>query len=106
MKDPMLRSEIIGVVRSAMSEVMEQMEERWVTPKELSQQFAFFTKSWLEDYGHLLPREKVVVRGNGAECSTHWSYPLHKINRMVAEGAFRVIEYQAAMKNRKSKINL
>ena len=100
MKDPMLRSEIVEVVRAAMSEVMEQMEERWVTPKELSQQFAFFTKSWLEDFGHLLPRERVEVVGGGVDASTHWSYPVHKINRMVSEGKFRMLEYKEAMKKR------
>lgn len=100
MKDLMLRSEIVGVVRSAMSEVMEQMEERWITPKELSQQFAFFTKSWLEDFGHLLPRERVEVFGDGVDASTHWAYPVHKINRMVAEGKFRMVEYKEAMKKR------
>ena len=35
----------------------EVMNEVWLTATKLSEQIQFFTKSWLQDYGHLLPRE-------------------------------------------------
>ena len=91
----MLRSEIIGEVRRAMSEVMEEMTERYVTEKELSQTFSFFTPSWLKHYSHLLPRERVcVVRPDGKKNETHWGYRLHKIQSMLAAGAFRELQYR------------
>lgn len=99
MKDPMLRSEIVGVVRRAMSEVLEDMEERWLSPEELCKQFSFFTRDWLSKYGHLLPREKVGIDGGPA---THYGYPLHRINRMIAEGKFRNLQWKE--KSRKGKV--
>lgn len=103
MKDSKLRSEIIGEVRKAMSEVMTSIEERWVSPEELSKQFSFFTKDWLRHYGHLIPRERVAVAhsdNEGVSRTTAWAYPLHKINLMVAAGEFRRMEYREAMKQR------
>ena len=38
----------------------EVMNEVWLTAEELSKQIQFFSKSWLKDYGHYLPREHVV----------------------------------------------
>ena len=103
MKDARLRSEIIGEVRKAMYEVMTSIEERWVSPEDLSKQFSFFTKDWLRHYGHLIPRERVVVAhsdNEGVSRTTAWAYPLHKINLMVAAGEFRRMEYREAMKQR------
>ena len=100
MADRMLRSEIVGEVRRAMREVVEQMEERWLTPDELSKQFAFFSKDWIRHYGHLLPRERVNVTGDGVDASTRWAYPMHKINRMVSEGAFRELQWKSALSSK------
>lgn len=95
MRDLMLRSEIIGEVRQAMSEYLEQISEEYVSAKELSKRFSFFTADWLRRYGHLLSREHVeVVMPNGERRSTGWGYPVHKISRMVADGAFRELEYK------------
>ena len=91
----MLRAEIVGEVRRAMRVVMEEMEEKWISPEELSKQFYFFSPDWISKNGHLLPREKVNVLGGG---STRYGYPLHKINRMVAEGAFRELAWKNKMK--------
>ena len=38
----------------------EVMNEVWLTAAKLSEQIQFFSKSWLQDYGHLLPRKQVV----------------------------------------------
>lgn len=101
MRDQMLRAEIVGEVRRAMSIVMEQMEEKYVTAKELSQQFSFFTQDWLRRYGHMLPREQVCVfRADGGSQTTNWGYPLHQIQRMVREGVFRKLEYKKAKINK------
>lgn len=98
MPDLILRNQIVGEVRRAMSEMMTSIEERWVTPKELSKQFAFFTEDWLRHYGHLIPRERIVVthlQDNAKESrTTAWAYPLHKINLMVINGDFRELEWK------------
>lgn len=82
-----------------MSEVLEDMEERWLSPEELCKQFSFFTRDWLSKYGHLLPREKVGIDGGP---STHYGYPLHRINRMISEGKFRNLEWKE--KSQKGKV--
>ena len=65
----------------------EVMNEVWLTAEELSKQIQFFSKSWLKDNGHYLPREHVVYEDKkGVEHKTSWCYPLHRIRRMVAEG--------------------
>lgn len=101
--EKMLRAEIVGEVSRAMSVVMEGMEERWLSPEELSKQFYFFTPDWISKNGHLLPREKVNIVGGGHDASTRWGYPLHKINRMVAEGAFRELVWKKKMKENKKE---
>lgn len=65
----------------------EVMNEVWLTAAELTKQIQFFSKSWLQDYGHYLPREHVVYEDkDGVEHKTSWCYPLHRIQRMIAEG--------------------
>lgn len=92
--DKLLRAEIIGEVTRAMREVIESMEERWVSEKELSSYFSFFSRGWLRYHGHLLPREKVKLRDSDGTLHVNgWGYPLHRIERMVLEGKFRDIEY-------------
>lgn len=98
MKDSMLRAEIVGEVRRAMTVVMEEMDEKWISPEELSKQFYFFSPDWISKNGHLLPREKVKIVGEGHVSSTRYGYPLHKINRMVSEGAFRELAWKNKMK--------
>lgn len=64
----------------------EVMNEVWITGAKLSEQIQFFTKDWLKRYGHCLPRERVVcVNKEGVERKTGWCYPLHRIQRMIAE---------------------
>ena len=83
----MLRAEIIVTVRQAMQEVLEGADEVWLRPKQLLEQFGMFSQEWLDNNGHLLPREYVsVVLPDGEEKCTRWAYPKHKINRMIQEG--------------------
>lgn len=96
--DSAIRMAIINEVRTALRAVSEQLEERYVTAEELSKQFSFFTREWIKDYGHLLPRERVIVVKDNLTPTTHWGYPLHKITRMVGDGSFRVLEYKEKMK--------
>jgi len=57
-----LRSEIAQVFASEFVRYhYEVMNEVWLTAAKLSEQIQFFSKSWLEDYGHLLPREHVLT---------------------------------------------
>ena len=73
-----LRSEIAQVFASeSVRYHYEVMNEVWLTAAKLSEQIQFFSKSWLQDYGHLLPREHLVYSG--------WCYPLHRIQRMIVE---------------------
>ncbi len=102
----MLRAEIVGEVRRAMREVMEQAEEKWISGKELSATFSFFNANFLRYHGHLLPREHVrIAASDGSYKTTGWGYPLHKIERMVAEGQFREIEWNTQMKEKTSHTN-
>lgn len=87
MMDKMLRAEIAGEVRQAMTEAMELYGERWVSGQELGEQIACFSKSWLRVYGKLLPRMQVVVtEESGDEHKSGWCYPLHRILRMMENG--------------------
>ena len=82
-----LRSEIAQVFASeSVRYHYEVMNEVWLTAAKLSEQIQFFSKSWLEDYGHLLPREHMVmVDEDGVEHVSRWCYPLHRIQRMIHE---------------------
>ena len=64
----------------------EVMNEVWLTAAKLSEQIQFLSKDWLSRYGHLLPRERVVYEDEkGVMHKTSWCYPLHRIQRMIAE---------------------
>lgn len=83
----MLRAEIIATVRATMQEVLEGADEVWLKPKQLLEQFGMFSQEWLDENGHLLPREYAsVIWPDGTEKCTRWAYPKHKINRMIQEG--------------------
>ena len=82
-----LRSEIAQVFASeSVRYHYEVMNEVWLTAAKLSEQIQFFSKSWLEDYGHLLPREHMMYEDeDGVVHKTSWCYPLHRIQRMIHE---------------------
>ena len=59
--------ELKSVVRRTMEEQMEMYSEVWVTAEQLGQTFGTFTKSWLERYGHSLPRKQPRVTDERGE---------------------------------------
>lgn len=101
MIDRMLRAEITATVNKAMTDILTSIEEKWVSEKELSNQISFLSKDWLETYGNKLPRERNrivdAVTGDVIR-ETRFSYPLHKIQLMIARGELREIEWEAKMK--------
>ena len=102
--DRMLRAEIIAEIRKTMTEALEIANEQWLTGDELCRQFQMFNKDWLYRYGHLLPREHVVVADPDSNVSqaTRWAYPQHKIARMLQEGQLRYIEANIEKPNKKN----
>lgn len=91
--DALLRVQIIAEVKNAMSEVLESSQEEWLTGDELGRRIQFFTKSWLKTYGQLLPRERVTVDDVEGTHRTGWCYPLHRIQRMIADGKLRKLVF-------------
>jgi hypothetical protein len=88
--DKETREAIAAAVRAAQIEASEMYDERYVTGKELCQQIAMFSQNWLENFGWKLPRERIeVVDDSGERRVTRWGYPLHQIQRMIAEGRMR-----------------
>ena len=73
-----------------MREMLEGVDEVWLKPKQLLEQFGMLNQEWLDNNGHLLPREYAsVVLPDGEEKCTRWAYPKHKINRMIQEGKLK-----------------
>ena len=92
--DPILRAEIVAIVRETFfevaQEVMEGSEEKWLKPKQVIEQFGMLSQEWLDRNGELLPREYAsVIWPDGVEKSTRYGYPMHKINRMIREGKLK-----------------
>lgn len=84
--DPATREALVGTIR----ENFEMYNEVYVTPAELCKQICMFTPKWLERHGHRLPREHFEVKDeDGVITRTRWGYPLHQIQRMIAEGKLR-----------------
>ena len=102
----MLRAEITATVNKAMTDIMTSTEERWVSEKELSKQISFLSKDWLETFGFKLPRERnrIIDSATGEVIrETRWSYPLHKIQLMIARGELREIQWSVEMKRIKKE---
>lgn len=91
--DRTLRAEITGEVRTVLMEVLEGTREQWVSGEELSKQISCFSKGWLKIYGHTLPRTRAVVTDSkGKEHASSWTYPLHKIQRMMMENDVKFLK--------------
>lgn len=91
--DRMTREAIASAVERAVRARMEIYDEEWLTAKELSHRLPIFGAEWLARFGNKLPRERLTVvdiEGNVRQGRT-FMYPLHKIERMVAEGKHRHI---------------
>ena len=88
--DKETREAIAESVKAAQIEVAEIYDEKYVTGKELCKQISMFSTNWLENFGWKLPRERIeVVDDDGETRVTRWGYPLHQIQRMIAEGRMR-----------------
>ena len=92
----LLEEKIIATVAKAVAKVVtryyEMYNEKYVTGAELCNQIAMFSPNWLENFGWKLPRERIEVTGDdGKTRVTRWGYPLHHIQRMIAEGRMRSI---------------
>lgn len=91
--DRMLRAEIVGACKEVMREHYEMYNEVCVSGKELGKHISIFSEAWLKKYGHLLPRTNVVVTDpDGTEHHSSWSYPLHKIQRMMFNDELKILK--------------
>lgn len=93
--DKILRAEIVATVRETMREVLEGAEEVYVTPEQLAERISFLPLEWIRRNGELLPRECAIINVNGKEKRTNYGYPLHKIQRMIAEGRLKGLDKAA-----------
>lgn len=76
---------ITQVVNDAVKRALEGAEERWLTRKQLLEQFGMLSEDWVKKHGkHLCPASAIVIE-DGVEHITREAYPLHKINRMIQE---------------------
>ena len=88
----LLEEKIIAAVTKVVKLYYEMYNEKYVTGAELCEQIAMFSPNWLENFGWKLPRERIEVTGDdGKTRVTRWGYPLHHIQRMIAEGRMRSI---------------
>lgn len=88
--DKELRLDIMGTVRIAMQDALEDAQEVWLTGDQMTKQFGMFTRDWLRRYGDRLPRTQAVVRDSaGIEHKTGWAYPRNKIQRMIRENKIK-----------------
>lgn len=85
--DRVLRAQVINEVRAAMTAIMEEYDERYVTAEELVKQFQMFTPGWMERYAYMLPRVRAIATEDGQEHRTRFAYPRNKIARMIADGS-------------------
>ena len=90
--------EVKATVRRAMEEQMEMYSEVWLTGDELCKTFATFTRSWLDRYGHYLPRKMPQVTDErGERHGNKWLYPRNKIQRMFASGEIEDLRCRAVV---------
>ena len=86
----LLEEKIIATVTKVAMRYYEMYNEKYVTGAELCKQIAMFSPNWLENFGWKLPRERIeVTDDDGKTRVTRWGYPLHHIQRMIAEGRMR-----------------
>lgn len=87
--DRQLREEIRADVQKAMAQAMVQMQEQWLTGKDLCSQFAMITPKLLKSHGDVFPRKRIKITGaDGKQIQTHWAYPRFEIARNIAEGVY------------------
>ena len=87
--DRQLRAEIVNTVNKAVMEMNEVYNERWLTDDQLCEHIGVFTKRWLKDNGHMLPRSRAEWGDASGLHNTKWVYPLHQIQRMFQNGEIK-----------------
>lgn len=88
--DRIFEAKLLALIDRKLTERLEGADEVWLKPKQLLEQFGMLSQEWLDNNGHLLPREYAsVVLPDGEEKCTRWAYPMHKINRMIHEGKLK-----------------
>lgn len=98
--DKQTRLAIEQTVFRAVQEAMETTAEVWLTPEQLIEQVGFFSPEWIKRNGKMLPRETYRWRDeNGVLHEGRYTYPKHKIQRMISEGAFREMSLKPTIKN-------
>lgn len=91
--DKTLRNEVVVEVRKVLQSVYETNHEVWVSGDQLASQFSCFSKGWLKIYGHTLPRTRAIVTDDkGKEHASSWTYPLHKIQRMMMNNEMKFLK--------------
>lgn len=91
--DKMLRAQIAGEVRRVLMEVLEGSQEQWVSADELGKHISFCTRDWLKNYGSTLPRTRAMVTTpDGVTHQSAYTYPLHKIQRMLANNEVKFLK--------------
>lgn len=88
--DKETREAIAEAVKAAQKDVAEIYNEVYVSGAELGKHISMFSGNWLEQFGWKLPRERIEVMDGDVKRVTRWGYPLHRIQRMIAEGVFKV----------------
>ena len=88
--DKLLRAELVATVERTVKKAMEAYQERWLTADELHEYVSLFTRRWLQDHGHLLPRTPVEWTDQlGERHTSSYLYPLHRIQAMIADGRIK-----------------
>lgn len=88
--DKSTRQAIQAAVEQSVRAALAPSLERWLSADELIKQFGCFSKSWLKNYGHTLPRTQAIVcEPDGTEHRSPWCYPCHKIAQMLADGSIK-----------------
>lgn len=83
-------AQLKGFIKATIRETLEGAEERWVEKKELMKQFQMLNANWMKYYADRLPRQRVeYIDKNGKQATTHWAYPVHKIQRMIEDGTIK-----------------
>lgn len=98
--DKQFKAQILAEVRAAVTATLEMSEEKWLTGDQLAEQFGCFSPSWIAHHGELLPRTQMIFEDKeGNEKRSRWCYPMHKINRMLADGSIKELSYRNNINN-------
>lgn len=88
--DRIFEAKLLALIDRKMTERLEGADEVWLKPKQFLERFGMFSQEWLDENGHLLPREYAsVIWPDEKEHCTRYAYPVHKINRMIQEGKLK-----------------